>query len=160
MSGLWLPTAERDPHGRTLTYTDAGEPKGCLHTTETKGWPSYRGWTVHPHMTVRPIPHAKVEVRQHVPLDHASFALRNPAGGVETNRDRVVQVELVGTCDPARTDGAYYWPAADAKGLHSLYVQVIAPLHDMFGIPIRYPSDRPYPQSYGASDVPIAGARF
>jgi hypothetical protein len=159
--GLWLPTAERDPHGRALSYTDTGEPKGCLHTTETSAWPTYRGWTVHPHLTVKPIPHKGIEVRQHVPLDRASFSLRNLDGGAQTNRDRVVQVELIGTCDPARAGELYYWHDADDVVLRALFSQVIAPLADLFGIPVRWPADRAYPASYGTrNDVRLTGPAF
>lgn len=151
--GLWLPGAIRDDDHpiRRLTYTDTGEPKGCLHTTETAGKPSYSSWTIPPHGTIVPKPGVGVTVYQHIPLEFASFALRNLAGGVQTNRDRVLQWELVGTCDPGRKSTSYRWYEADDNVLRDLYRKVIAPCRDLFGIPIVAPPFQAYPASYGPS---------
>lgn len=154
MPDIWLPGLVRDPHGRALAYTDTGEPKGCLHTTESPGWPTYRGWTVHPQATVMPIPGKGVHGRQHVPLNRAGFALRNLPGGVQTNTDRIVQVELVGTCEKngaAHRAGAYFWPDADDAVLLDLYRKVIDPISRAMKIPMREPADgwQEYPPSYG-----------
>jgi hypothetical protein len=160
---LWLPEATRDPHGRTLTWSSHRNPKGCLHTTETLGWPTYQSWTVHPHATVKPIPGKGVEIRQHVPFDQASFSLRNLPGGVETNRDYVFQFELIGTCDrggqPFKA-GAYYWPDADNAVLLDLHRKVIAPLSRAYDIPIHAPVFQAYPGSAGARDAPSNAVRM
>jgi peptidoglycan hydrolase-like protein with peptidoglycan-binding domain len=149
MAMLWLPEATRDPHrAHDLTFTDRGEPKGLLHTTESSSWPSYRGWTVHPHMTVMPYAHSHVTVRQHIDFEHAGFALRNLPGGVQTNRDRVFQIELVGTS--SKRGPGYYWPGADDDVLHDLYVKVIRPMNLHLGIPMRAKKFQAYPASYGA----------
>ena len=146
----WLSSAKRDAHGRSLSFTDTGEPKGCLHTTEGAGWPWYQGWTVHPHLTVLPHAGKGVEVRQHVPFSRASFALRNLPGGAQTNRDRVYQIELVGTCDKSiARRGAYYWPDADDAVLRDLFAKVIGPMSEHLGIPLRALDFQPYPASYG-----------
>ncbi len=76
--------------------------KVCLHTTETTGWPSYNGGSSAPNFTGKPNFDKKIiEWRQHFPANESSRALKNPSGGVETNKDKVIQVELVGTCDPS-----------------------------------------------------------
>ena len=63
----WLPGARKTPHGAALTYTDTGEPKGCLHTTETGRPSGYRGWKVPPHLEVEAIPGKGVNVQQFIP---------------------------------------------------------------------------------------------
>lgn len=166
---LWLPNASqqvwRDDKGNIInggTFTDAGEPKGVLHTTETGSWPGYGGGQSAPHATIRPLPTVGVEVRQHVPFDLAARALRNPAGGVQTNRDRAFQFELIGTCDPsyARKYGYYFWPEADDAVLLDLYRKVIKPVSDAHGVPVTAPEFLAYPASYGNSRVRMSGARF
>lgn len=164
---LWLPTATHWPKGRTLTFAETTDPKGCLHTTETTGWPSYTGWTVHPHVTIRPIKDHGIEIRQHVPFNRASFALRNLSGGAETNRDYVFQFELIGTCEKngdAFKRGAYYWPNADDKVLTALYHRVIKPMWDGLRIPIRNLPFQSYPSSYGpitgTNNVRLSGSAF
>lgn len=158
----WLPKAERDPKGRVLTWSEKTDPKGCLHTTETSGWPGYNNWTVHPHATIRPIPNKGIEIRQNIPFSRASFSLRNQAGGVQTNTDYVFQFELIGTCE--RGGPGYFWPEADDTVLLALYDQVIKPLSDAAGIPIRSQPFQSYPSSYGArgktNTVRLSGATF
>lgn len=162
---LWLPAAKRDPHGRSLTFTEKTDPKGCLHTTETSGWPSYAGWTVHPHATVMPKKNVGVEIHQHVDFAHASFSLRNLSGGVETNRDYVFQFELIGTC--TKGGPGYYWPDADDAVLKDLYIKLIKPLSDAYKIPLVIPGFQAYPASAGArkpagpsNTVRLSGSAF
>jgi hypothetical protein len=63
-----------------------------LHTTETEGVPGYDGGASAPHLTYDP--GARVWY-QHTDLGTAARALRNVSGGVETNRHRALQVEIV-----------------------------------------------------------------
>lgn len=148
----WLPTASRDVHARSFPWQIGSPTKGCLHTTETEGWPSYQGWTIMPHATVMPIPGRGVTVRQHLPFSQASFALEHPDGHAPTNGAHAFQFELVGTCDKAGPAGAYYWPAADDHVLLDLFIKVINPLSIAFGIPLHTPAWKPYPSSYGADN--------
>lgn len=94
------------------------------HTTEGgSGWPSYvyngvEGGSA-PHLTCRPNRTTKtLDWRQHYRLDESACALRNLAGGVETNRTGVIQIELVGTSVPG--DPGYPWHAADDWALEGL----------------------------------------
>ncbi len=68
-----------------------------LHTTEGSSIDaairSYQGRYTCPHLTVDPVSGRKA---QHLPLDVAAYALMNQPGGVETNREDAIQVEIVG----------------------------------------------------------------
>lgn len=150
MTLVWLPAAENDQKGRTLSWATKQNPKVVLHTTETSGWPSYAGWTVNPHATVMPVPGVGVKVHGHVPFTSASFSLRNLAGGVETNREFAFQFELIGTSDPNAPRNQYYWPNADKAVLLDLFDKVIKPMSDSFGIPLHAPDFQAYPASAGA----------
>jgi hypothetical protein len=67
-----------------------GPRKGVLHTTETESWPPYDGGASAPHFTVN-----GTKVRQHFPISMPSRGLFNEDGGVETNRDGAIQIEIV-----------------------------------------------------------------
>ncbi len=73
------------------TYT-AGPFRVVMHTTETGGLPGYRLGRSAPHLTYTPRQHRWV---QHTVLTTAARALRNPSGGVQTNRRSALQVEVV-----------------------------------------------------------------
>ena len=71
-----------------------------LHCTEGTGWPVYQDGAVAPHFTARADFSARrLDFRQHFTTTRNARALRNPAGGVETNTAGAVQIEIVGTCD-------------------------------------------------------------
>lgn len=67
-------------------------PRIVFHTTETKTLPGYDGGSKAPHLTYDPKNRAWY---QHTNLTNASRALRNEAGGVQTNRDGALQVEII-----------------------------------------------------------------
>src|SRR5512132_2361041 len=90
---LWFPGARLNQ----LAPIDGGSilggrPKMLWHDTESSGFPSYSTgfW---PNMTINPV---TGEVRQHIPANRAARALRNESGGVQTNRWRVFQIEVLG----------------------------------------------------------------
>lgn len=132
---------------------------GVLHTTEGTSWPTYSGGATAPNVTAKPdFRQRRLEFRTHFPLDRSSRALKNLAGGVETNTAQVVQVELVGTCD-RRTSRRWaqegrehiYWPEAPDWALNDL-AKFLAFCKREHGIPVSSPvSGRwtPYPESYG-----------
>jgi hypothetical protein len=148
---LWLPAATRNEHARSNSWSDTTSPKGCLHTTEGSDWPTYSDWTIMPHGTVKPKPGVGVEIRQHLPLNQASFSLRNLDGGVQTNRDYVFQWELIGTSE--KGGPGYYWPDADEPVLTDLYEKLIEPLSAEYDIPLTALTFQAYPASYGARGV-------
>lgn len=118
----WLDDATRQSWGTDGGTFTGGPAKGVLHTTETSDWPGYSNGQTCPHLTVKVERAGILTIRQHVPLNMAARALQNLSGGVQTNRDSAIQIELVGTCNPEwqQKIGYYYWPKADPKTLASL----------------------------------------
>jgi hypothetical protein len=118
----WLAGVTRQNFGTNGGSFTGGPRKIVVHTTETLGWPGYAGGATCPHFTVR-WNGKTLEVRQHVPLNVASRALRNPPGGVQTNRDSAFQIEVVGTCDAGGAShkaGAFLWDTASDAALKAL----------------------------------------
>ena len=75
-----------------------------VHSTEGAGFPSistYGNGRKAPHFTCDP---RLRQTRQHYPLTQAAWALVAPADGTHTNTGGAIQIEIVGTCDPRRTD--------------------------------------------------------
>lgn len=121
-----------------------------LHTTEGSSWPPYAGGNEAPHVTVQPIPGKGIHVREHRPWTDYAKALANREGGVETNRRGVLQVELMGTCDPSARNRLYYWPGVDDVVLEAL-ATYLRPTLDRFDIPpVAVAPFLPYPKSYGS----------
>lgn len=158
----WLQSAVKDHVRSGGDYSERTDPKGVLHTTESPSWPTYAGWTIPPHATIKARPGNGVDVRQHVSLQESAFALRNLGGGVQTNRDFAFQFELVGTCDPstARQSGYYYWPEADDAVLIDLFWKVIFPVSVAFDIPLKALPFKPYPSSYGNTNVRLSPSEW
>jgi len=122
-----------------------------LHTTEGMSWPGYNGGGTAPHDTIKAIPGKGIIVRRHYPYDQFSKSLENDAGGVETNKRGVIQVELMGTCDPKWRGSSswYFWPDADDVVLKAL-ADYYRPIMAKYGIPARAMAEFvAYPKSYG-----------
>lgn len=139
---------DRDHPGSPLSRIE----KFIWHSTETAIWPGYDGGSKAPHMTGLPDwGHQRIRWRAHFPATMSSRALRNPPGGVETNRAGVFQVELIGTCDPAahrRFPGRLYLPEAPAWYLTEL-ARLAAWGHIHWGVPLIAPRFLAYPASAG-----------
>jgi LysM repeat protein len=151
---------------------------GVIHTTEGTDWDSYSGGASAPHITAKPdFAARRLRFRQHFPFDHSARALVNAPGGVETNTLNVIQIELIGTCDP-KTHAAWtrahidhiYWPEAPDWALHGL-AEFLAWHYTNNRIPLRGPemwlaygadSRRPgvIPASYGASPARMTYAQW
>lgn len=130
-----------------------------IHTTECTDWPGYLDGANAPHLTAKPvIGERRLAIRQHFPLTRSSRALRNEPGGVETNVLNCMQLELIGTCDPAlratwgsrRAGRDYlYWPSAPDWALREV-AAIIAWMHEEWDLELQAPSLwPPYPESYG-----------
>lgn len=148
-----------------IKWTGAAE-KGCLHTTETTSWPGYGGGKTAPNFTVRPNFNTRtLEWRQHFPANMSARALQNDLGGVETNRDKVIQVEIVGTCDPGahkRWSGTahLYTPEAPEWFLEAM-AHFFVWCYEEHGIPLlATPEWLPYPKSYGNSVARMGNSEF
>ena len=141
--------------------------RGVLHTTEGRDWPSYSGGKVAPNLTAKPNQKTrKLAWRQHFSIDRSARALRNETGGVQTNTDGVVQIELVGTCDPATRDAWVkagkrqdvdftFWPEAPDWLLDEL-ARVIYWIEVEHAVPAIGPEQHgkrwtAYPASYGTA---------
>lgn len=140
-----------------------------LHTTEGTSWNGYGGGSIAPNYTARPdFARKRLDWRAHFPDEMSSRALENHAGGVETNTLNAVQVELVGTCDPAhvhswgsmRAGRDYiYWPDAPDWALAGV-AEFLADQHHRHGLQLEAPSFLAYPASYGNSRVRFSGAKW
>ncbi|MER5482910.1 hypothetical protein ABT024_06800 [Streptomyces sp. NPDC002812] len=133
------------------------------HTTEGTSLPDYDGGVSAPNVTILPdIPNKRIKVYAHFPADMSARALvDDPKTEVRTNRNNCHQVELVGSCDPARRASwgklragvdYIYWPDAPDWLLRA-YAGYIAWLHTEHGVPL-VSTPRPwlaYPGSYGNS---------
>lgn len=151
----WYPPADtkaqrRDGYGgsKNLTgVTMTSISKVVLHSTETAGWPGYPDFA--PTLTYDPWKH---QWRQHMPLNRSATTLADPSStAVRENRDNVVQVEIVGYCDPAR------WPKygknveqVDDEALADLGA-FLAFMHAEWQLPLSAVANWvSYPKSYGA----------
>ncbi|MDX2697112.1 hypothetical protein [Streptomyces ipomoeae] len=138
------------------------------HSTEGTSLPSYGGGGSAPNFTAKPDFAAKRLVwHQHFDFDVSSRALRNLAGGVQTNTLNACQVEIVGTCDPATHKK---WTAAGVQHLYTpelpdWAVRDLAAFarwaHEQHGVPLSSGlTFAAYPGSYGDSPVRMSGAQW
>ncbi|MGW2721456.1 hypothetical protein [Streptomyces sp. NPDC001492] len=140
----------------------------CWHSTEGTSLPSYDGGSMAPNLTAKPDFAAKRLVwYQHFDFDVSSRALRNLAGGVETNTLNVCQVEIVGTCDPTTHTK---WSQA---GIQHLYMAELPDwaIRDLaafakwantsHGVPLSSGlTFKAYPSSYGGNGVRMSGSQW
>jgi N-acetylmuramoyl-L-alanine amidase-like protein len=96
MSEVWYSKALKIQGNSGGSWVSGYSARGVLHTTEgskaTGAFSAYSKSNSWPHFTVG----ETGKVYQHVGVDVASRALKNPSGGVETNRARCIQIEIVG----------------------------------------------------------------
>jgi hypothetical protein len=122
------------------TYT-SGPFKVVFHTTETSGLPSYKAGMNAPHLTYNPKTRIWV---QHTDLTTAARALRNEAGGVQTNRDSAIQVEII--CYSAKNIAERYttrmWVGDLPSTAYADLNAFAAWINEEFGVPLRYPNKR------------------
>ncbi len=92
----WVPIS-----GPSGSY-NGGPFKIVHHTTEggsvSGAFAAFRTHKSDPHFTVD-----ETKIYQHIDTNVAARALRNPAGGVETNRDSAIQIEVVGFAHRAKS---------------------------------------------------------
>ncbi|PSL04120.1 hypothetical protein CLV30_106124 [Haloactinopolyspora alba] len=133
--------------------------KILLHSTETRSWPGYSGGASSPTLTIDPW---ACEVRQHHDLDRSARALRDPSyTGVRENRDGVVQIEIIGYCDPGLVaDYGHDIGEIPDDGLR-LIGQVLAEIAVEWDVPLKA-AERwlSYPASYGDSSVRMSGEEY
>ena len=88
----YYPGARLKLDGTSYGSYTSGPYKIVIHTTETPGLPGYRNGELTPHCTYNPKDRTFV---QHQSFDVAVGALRNEAGGVQTNKDSALQLEVI-----------------------------------------------------------------
>jgi hypothetical protein len=172
MTTTLYPDAIRGTHWYGDTYEGSlMDPNVlCVHTTEGTGVVSYRNGADAPNLTGLPlISKKKLEMYQHFALNRSARALVNASGGVETNTLNVIQLELVGSCDPAHKTSwgklkagvdYIYWPDAPEWAYDEL-AEVFAWLHINEGIPLSGPDKwLPYPSSYGQTSARMSFAEW
>jgi hypothetical protein len=97
---VWHPIS-----GSCGRYVGEGPFRIVHHTTEGSSAEGaieeFRAKRSDPHFTVD-----SEQIHQHIDTGEAARALRNPPGGVETNRHRAVQIELVGFAHLAKDPAA------------------------------------------------------
>lgn len=157
MKAVYYPPADQATQNFARRYPGSGLKPNVLvlHTTETGTWPGYSAGATAPHLTAKPdLARKRLLWRQHFPLSMSARALRNEAGGVETNTLNAVQVELIGTCSLVykKRYGYFYWPDAPDWALEEL-AKFITWLHvEWESFPIQDAAKRgwlAYPSSYG-----------
>ena len=117
----WHPHADKQIiQGKAGKSTHGShKPVLILHTTETgdHGWPHYSS---PPHLTLDPLAD---KLRQHVPFDHASYAIYNSAAEEQSH---VWQVEIIGRANDVPNYGDnWYGPVA----------KLLKWFHDNMGVP-------------------------
>lgn len=156
----WLSGAKRQSWGRDGGSFTSSPDKILLHSTETGTFPGYGRGASAPHFTINL---GNGEVRQHSPMNRAARALRNASGGVQTNRDGVIQIEIIGTCDKsfARKHGYPYLPDMTdemAGRLKWLLQKICAAIP---AIPLTTSvAWKSYPSSYGNSSVRMSNSQW
>lgn len=107
----WYLGATRDPMRDGGSIVPGYEPKALIHTTQGSSYAgaraAYLSSSGAPHFTVSG-EGGRWQCWQHMSLDRAARALRNPSGGVETNRGNVVQIEVVGMANGVRGED-WFW---------------------------------------------------
>ncbi len=134
--------------------------KILLHTTEGGSWPDYRDGATTPNLTYHP---GKRRWRQHLPLNRSARALvDDPSTAVRENRDNVVQVEIICSCDPD------YAAKHRLLRAHQLSDESLRDLGEFLAFMARgyrvplvaAPKWLPYPKSAGNSPVRMNGKCF
>ena len=138
-------------NGKSGGSFTSGPFKVVLHTTETRGVPGYGDGIRAPHVTYYP------KIRrfyQHTEFDTAARALRNESGGVQTNRDSVIQLEIVCYSDKRVAD---LYASSGAIWVGDLSSGHLADIREFlhwtsaeFGIEWKWPGKQAY-SSYGAN---------
>jgi hypothetical protein len=152
MTDVWYAQARRVHVGDGCGAMNGGPPRAVHHTTEGStidgAVATYKKTHNYPTFT---IDYAKDDVVQHIPVNVGATAVKNAAGGVDTNREGSVciQVEWVGKAEkPFTTDKQGHLIPAGPK------VRGFFDFLRAHGIPDVWPEGAPlaYPGSYGGNN--------
>lgn len=131
MISAWLPNVKRTSvlcNGGT--YQAGARLNGLLHTIESNTWDSamsvFRSSYSAPHLMYDP---RNRRLEQFLPFNVSACALKNLPGGVETNRQGAIQVELVGYAGETHT-----WPD---NWLRNIALDVVGPISNLADIKLK-----------------------
>ena len=133
----WYPAADTSRPGNSAGSFLPGPMRGVLHTTEgaypAGAFSAYKTHNSWPHFTVDQVG----RVSQHVAIDQAARSLQNLSGGVQTNRQGAIQIEVVGFAAQPN------WPLAQVQALILLMRWIeaqtgILPVAPVFGDAKQY----------------------
>lgn len=136
MAELWHPDAIRDRLDDAGGFLK-GPFRGVIHTTQGGSYAGAKG----SYVRNRSAPHFTIGLQglwQHIPLDRAARALQNPPGGVHTNLQSAIQVEVIHLAENP-------WPDQLVEALRELMIWV----EDQTGIKPWAPGQFPGPDGYG-----------
>lgn len=133
---------------------DLSVREGVLHTIEgslESGLSVFRSRMATPHFTVGRDRTGRVRVIQHVPLGEPAAALKNMAGGVQTNFESEVQIEIA--------DWSKTRPWLPEQYVTDALANLLVALRRVVGIPLIHPfPDDPGRQPWATSRRPMRNA--
>jgi hypothetical protein len=146
MTELWWPEASRrDLCPTSLAFT-GGPAEGVIHTTEGATYAgalaAYRAHNSWAHFTLS-FEASVFAAWQHIPIDHAARSLVNAPGGVSTNTDHVIQIEVVAFAGTI--------PTLDRRFLAGIR-RCMRWVESVAGVGRHAPAFKAYPASYGADN--------
>ncbi len=132
-----------------------GPWKVVLHTTETAGMPGYVGGKNAPHLTYDTRDRT---FTQHTSLLTSARSLKNDPGGVTTNHDQAIQLEIICYSDESVAAQAWYrLGVSDLSPDHLEDIhQFLLWCHVEFGVEMKWRGKQAY--SYAEANAP--GFRF
>jgi hypothetical protein len=153
MSEIWYPLAVKDELQNAGYFLTSYPWRGVLHTTEGTSYAGARQAYVAnrsaPHFTVS-FENGVFKVRQHIPINRAARALRNASGGVETNRLRCIQIEIVGFAASSSSFGSAY---LDGIGRLMRWIEANTEIK-------RVSPPQGFASAYGQSNLRFSGAAW
>jgi len=156
----WLPNCTKQDFGTSGGSWTRQPAVICIHSTEGTSWPSYDGGQTAPHFTINLLTKQR---RQHISMGVAARALANKSGGPETNRAGVIQIEVIGTCDPSRKGKPGWFYIPEMTDAHAAYLaELMRDIADNKSISwVCNVTFRAYPSSYGAGNgVRLSGSSW
>lgn len=140
MTADWYPGAIKKLSAYNGGTMVGGPPRGVLHETETTALPGYSGGKSSPHLTLMP----DGIFYQHIPFSKAARALRNAPGGVQTNRQGSVNIQIEVVANSNYND----WTPAQIMKLRAFVLWA----HTEWGIPATFPLGLGGSEQYGLNN--------
>jgi hypothetical protein len=150
---IWYEKAIKEELPNAGNFLTSAPWRGVLHTTEGSKYAgalvAYKANNSAPHFTIS-YESNQFQVWQHIPINKAARALKNKPGGVETNRLRCIQIEIVW-----KANEAHLIPVPFLDGLKSLMRWIEANTTIRSVKPVK-----PFATQYGQTDRRMTGAEW